>query len=155
MQARRIGEVLVEAGFLSADNVEAILERQQRTGQAFGKLAESMFNVADSTVIACVAAKLREHCQHVNLAHESIDPDALAALSASDAWDHMVLPLRLEGDELIAATTPAGLDDAVATLQQRLDRPFKLVLVEARPLEQFIAEAYGFEGVHLPETAAA
>ncbi|MEM0915766.1 MAG: hypothetical protein AAGB29_12280 [Planctomycetota bacterium] len=155
MQARKIGEVLVEAGFLSAENVRAILERQQRTGQVFGKLAEEMFNVAESTVVSCIAARLREQCRHVNLAHESIEPDAVAMLSPSQAWDHMVLPLRIDGEELVAATTPAGVDDAVATLQHAVDRPFRLVLVEARPLEQFIAETYGFEGVHLPETAAA
>jgi len=155
MHARRIGEVLVEAGFLDAGQVEAVLRKQRHAARPFGKIASEMFNLDEAIVLACIAARLRERCQRVNLAHESFDARALDAISPAQAWDNLVLPLRIEDGELVAATTPACLNDAVAALQRAVDQPFRLVLAETRPLEQFIAEAYGFEGVDLPETAAA
>jgi type IV pilus assembly protein PilB len=155
MHPRRIGEVLVESGFLDEDQVQEILRRQRHSARPFGKLASQLFNLDEAIVIACIAARLRDRCRHVNLAHESFDRHALDAVSPEAAWDHLLLPMRIEAGELVVATTYASMNDAVATLHRSLDRPFHFVLAEPRPLEQFIAEAYGFEGIDLAESVAA
>ncbi|MEM6333422.1 MAG: hypothetical protein AAF823_08810 [Planctomycetota bacterium] len=155
MHARRIGEVLVEAGYLDATQVQTVLEKQQDSSRSFGQIAGEMFDVPASVVAECVAVRVREDAKHVNLAHEAFEQDALATLAPSTAWDHLVLPIRFDGGELVCATTKACIRDAVETLQTATATPFRIVVADARPLEEFIAEAYGFEGIELADAASA
>ncbi|MEO0587749.1 MAG: hypothetical protein AAF078_08930 [Planctomycetota bacterium] len=154
MHARRIGEVLVEAGYLNATQVDEVLDKQATSSRSFGQIAGELFGVPASVVAECVAVRVREDAKHVNLAHESFEQDALATLAPATAWDHLVLPIRFDGNELICATTKACIRDAVETLQTATTTPFRLVVADVRPLEEFIAEAYGFEGIDLADADA-
>ncbi len=87
------------------------------------------------------------------LSTETHDPAVLGLISATDAWHSLVLPLRYEGDLLVVATTEETFESAVALLRRTTDRPVRLLLAEMRPLEQFIAERYGFEGVPIEDAA--
>ncbi len=89
----------------------------------------------------------------VNLARQRLDHGCSRHLSAQDAWNHLVLPLRLEDGCLICATTHGALGDADALLRGKLKTPFRFVLAELRPLEEFIADIYDFEGIDVDEAA--
>ena len=89
----------------------------------------------------------------VNLAWQEIDPTCRRVLSAAEAWDSLVLPLRREDGVLVCATAVETLPAAAALLEGTVDEPVRFVLAECRPLEQFIAEQYGYEGVEIDEAA--
>lgn len=72
---------------------------------------------------------------------------ALALMSAEVAWDAMVLPVRFEGDVLIAVATEAWLDhsrDAVAAFWRG---EVEWLLTDAMRLEQVIATTFDYEGL--------
>ena len=88
---------------------------------------------------------------HVNLLTETKDPACLDLISPTDAWNHMLLPLRMEQGRLICATTRETAAGAAALLGRNLSTPFDFVIAEAHLLEQFIAEQYEYEGVEIAE----
>jgi hypothetical protein len=79
------------------------------------------------------------------------DADTAALLPAQAAWDALVMPLRQEGDEVVAVTTPAWRDEACETIMAYTRAPVRWLYAEPGPLERMIAHAYGYEG--LPEAA--
>ena len=88
---------------------------------------------------------------HVNLLTEVIDDTCLHLISPAEAWENIVMPLRVENGHLVCATTPGTVDRAALLLQRTLHQPFRFVLADLHLLEQFIAEQYDYEGVEIAE----
>ena len=152
MNAQRIGNILIERGLLDATQVNQVLAQQQTNSRPFGKLSAELFGLDEHDIYHALADQILSHSiQEVNLVNETIDHDCLAILSAHDAWDYLVLPLRMENHELICATTVETLPQAIGLMQRAVDMPFKFVVTEIRPLEQFIAEQYDYEGVDIDD----
>ncbi len=86
----------------------------------------------------------------VNLLTEQVDESCRHLISAEDAWEHTVLPLRMDdGGALICATTLQTSDQAARMLKRRLSVPFHFVMAATHQLEQYISEAYDFEGIQV------
>ncbi len=94
-----------------------------------------------------LAEQVLADAPYVNLCRERLDDRCLTTVSAQEAWENLVLPLRVERGTHVFATTVETLTNAIELIQERIASPFRVVLTEVRPLEQFIAERYGYEGV--------
>ena len=151
MNAKRIGMILVRQGVITRRQVRQVLERQQQDARPFGELATQMFDLDEQQVLNALALQVALRCPQVRLCQQMFDDACLSLLTAAQAWDNLVLPLRLESGELVAATTYETLPAAIGLLQRRVPRPFRLVLADVQPLEQFIAERYAYEGVEVGE----
>lgn len=154
MRSRRIGELLIQRGLLDEAQVNRILEHQAMEPQPFGQLAASMIGIEPHEVWYALAEQILTRSTVINLIDQPFDPLALQHLSARDAWDCLVLPLRYDGEQLICATTVETLPSAIGLLETAIDVPFDIVLAEIRPLEQFIAERYDYEGIDALDEAA-
>jgi type IV pilus assembly protein PilB len=112
---RRIGELLVEAGVLDESQLQEALESRRRHGgqERLGAAVVRMGLATEDDVADAVASQLR--LQRVDLA--GLDPtgDALARVPGYLAERHDLLPLTVEGDTLVVATSDpsdtAALDD--------------------------------------------
>lgn len=143
MSDRKIGKILVQRGVLNGDEVEVILDVQQREHKPFGKIAYEQFGVDEREVWGAWAEQVGYFCQRVDLACEPNDPAVLDLVSAHQAWSYHALPLRYEDGELVVASTITDLPEAKTLMEQRLDgKPVRFVIPERRQLEQFIIRRY-------------
>lgn len=86
----------------------------------------------------------------VNLFSEQVDESCIHLISATDAWEQMVMPLRIDDSgSLLCATTPHTIDQAAKVLKKKMSIPFHFVMADTHQLEQHIAEVYDFEGVEV------
>lgn len=148
-----LGRVLVEQGQLSATQVDELLALQATDRRRLGMLATERFGVAPEVISEAVVELHRRRSPEVRLATEPFDPQCLHLFTPQQAWDHLVMPLRVADGELIIATTEETLASAIDVVDEVTHRPYRFVLAEIRPLEQFIAERYSFEGVDCIEAA--
>ena len=144
-----IGQILVEQGVLTTAQVDRALRTQAERETPLGRIAEELFGISRGSVIAALAKQVAMRAPDASLATEHFDPQCLRMISAREAWDSLTLPIRWDGGELLAATTIETLPAAIELLQARLDCPFHFVLAEMRPIEQFIASLYAYEGVEV------
>ncbi len=152
MNPQRIGKILIERGLLDESQVQQVLTHQQTRYCPFGKLSAELFGLDEHDIYHALADQiLNHHIEEVNLINQTIDRNCLAILSPHDAWDYLVLPLRIENQELLCATTVETLPQAISIMQHAVDIPFRFVVTEIRPLEQFIAEQYNYEGIDIDE----
>ena len=144
-----IGHILVEQGVLTPSQVERALKVQAEREAPLGRIAEQLFDIERITVIEALAEQVVMRAPDAALANEQFDPQCLGMLSAKEAWDSLILPIRWEDGELLCATTVETLPGAIELLQQKLDCPFHFAIAEIRPLEEFIASLYAYEGVEV------
>lgn len=144
-----IGNILVEQGVLTKQQVARALAAQHERETPLGRIAEVLFGVQRTHIIDALAEQVAMRAPEASLATETFDPQCLRMIAAKDAWDCLLLPIRWEDGELLCATTVETLPAAIELLQARLAHPFHFVIAEMRPLEEFIACLYAYEGVEV------
>ncbi len=103
MVVRRIGQILVDLGFITDDQLEVILdEQQQRPGALLGKIAEDMGLITDDQLAQALAEQL--NMQMVQLADVQLPPDVLEKVTETMAQMYRIVPIQFDGDSLTVAT---------------------------------------------------
>lgn len=154
MAVRRIGQIFVDLGFITDDQLEMLVEEQsQNPGQLIGRVAEDMGLVSDDELIQALGEQF--NLQTVDI--EGVVPPQDARESVSDAMAQLyrVVPLQLNDGVLTLATCdPQNLamqDELrrflgyeirllVATESQILKAIDKYFNQEAESIEKIIAD---------------
>ena len=98
---KRLGEIPVEAGFVDEMAIESALKRQKTTGTPIGHLLLDDGLIASEDLAAALSFQL--DIPLVNLGVDDSDEAALRLVPESFARASHVLPLRIEGNQLVAA----------------------------------------------------
>ena len=155
MENDRIGQIMIELSILSQEQVDQVLATQSEQPAPFGHVAEKMFGIGERAIHLALADQVARRAPLATLCQETFDPKALQLLSAREAWDTLVLPIRWEDGVLLCATTVETLTSAIDLLQRKYDQPYRFTLAEMRPIEEFIASMYAYEGVDVVEDGEA
>jgi len=103
MAVRRIGQVLIDLGFINEEQRDLLLEEQRRRpGALLGKMAEEMGLVSDQQVALALAEQLG--MQVVKLTELDVPRSVREQISDSMAQLYRVVPVKLDGDQLTVAT---------------------------------------------------
>lgn len=141
MAIRRIGQILVDMGFIDDDQLEMLLEeQQQQPGEKLGKIAEEMGLINDDQLVQALAEQM--NLQVVNLSEAKLAPEVLALISETMAQLYRVVPVRFEDPTLTIATSePQNL--AVADeLRTFLGYDIRLVVTTEREINQALSRYY-------------
>jgi len=143
----RIGDLLVERGILTQEQVRAILEAQKDSGQPFGVICERLCDVSPDTIEEAWASQYISLTRRIDPAVESIDPAALGLISRRQAWQFRVLPVRWDGRELMVATTATHVRRALRFATRFLGVPVYLVIADPRALGAAMCRHYPLAGM--------
>jgi len=114
MPARKIGQILVDLGYLTEDQLWDVLETQKQSpGEVLGQVAVRMGLVTPAQVTEALAEQWR--MPTINLNETSISPKVLELVPQTMSELYKIMPVSLKGDTLtIAMADPqnvAALDD--------------------------------------------
>ena len=147
-QGIRIGQILVEQGKLTEQQVFEIIEAQRRTSMPFGLLAERMFDV---TVDSIEQAWVEQYCRftgQLDLDEVAIDQHVLKLINRRQAWQFEILPVRYESEgELLVAASRHRLARAVTFVAKRLEPSAYFRVVESEQLRAFLRAKYPLPGM--------
>lgn len=142
-QPIRIGQILVERGILSEQQVFEILQVQKTEGTPFGVLAERLFEVSVESV---EDAWIEQYCRNtgvIDLEDQEIDVAALKLINRRQAWQFEVLPLRYEPTgELLMAASRRRLARAVTFMANRIRPVVYFRIARSNQLRKFLAKHY-------------
>lgn len=103
MAVRRIGQILVDLGFLTDEQLEVVLEEQhQQPGALLGKIAEDMGLVTDEQIAQALAEQMG--MQTVALSETEVPEDVRNKITETMAQLYRVVPVKFEGNTLTVAT---------------------------------------------------
>lgn len=145
--ATRLGEVLVQRGLLTDDQVEQILEHQRSRGRPFGALAEELFGVTPEAVEQAWAEQYHGLTEVIDPRAERPDPTVLSLVDRRQAWQFRILPLRLEGEELRVATTTPHLLRAMRFALRHFGQVCYFVIAQPETLGEALMQHFPMPGM--------
>ena len=109
MAHRRIGQVLVDMGFITDEQQELLVDEQrEHPGQLLGKVAIDMGLINDEQLAQALAEQLSLHT--VSVGDVTINKDVLALVTAPMAQMYRIVPIEFDGDTLtVAVCDPQNL----------------------------------------------
>jgi len=103
MAHRRIGQVLVDMGFITDEQQELLVDEQhEHPGQLLGKVAIDMGLINDDQLSQALAEQLSLHA--VSLPDIKVKSEVLAMVAAPMAQMYRIIPIEFDGDTLTVAT---------------------------------------------------
>jgi type IV pilus assembly protein PilB len=103
MAIRRIGQILVDMGFISDEQLEMLLEEQQnRPGTLLGKIAQELNLVNEDQLVQALSEQMG--MKVVELGDIALSADLVSKISESMAQLYRVIPILFEGNTLTVAT---------------------------------------------------
>lgn len=143
----RLGDLLVQRGVLRPEQRDEILRHQRVTGRPFGLLAEEMFGVDPRAVERAWAAQYAGVAETVNPENEEPGTDVLRVIEGRQAWQFGLLPLRIEQDELVVATTEEHLARALRFAGWRVPFQCRFAICDEVSLARAIERHYPMSGM--------
>ncbi|MGE0608212.1 MAG: GspE/PulE family protein [Pirellulales bacterium] len=102
MAIRRIGQIMVDLGFITDDQLEELLEEQQnQPGVLLGKLAESESLVTDEQVAQALAEQMG--MQVISLTDVVVPPNVLGYITEVMAQMYRIIPVAFRDNSLTIA----------------------------------------------------
>jgi len=98
MPRKRLGDTLVEAGLITADQLKEALQKQKSLGLRLGKVIVQM-NMATEESIAVTLAR-QMNIPFLDLNALTIRPEVLTTIPEGIVRSHTLLPIQLEGNRL-------------------------------------------------------
>ena len=142
MAGIQIGQLLIEQGVLSENQVQHILKVQRISHRPFGDLAERLYGIDPQAVEDAWVEQYLRIAGVVDLDDQEIDVDCLRRLSRRQAWQFHLLPLNREDQHLQLATCAEDLVRNVNFTARKLDEPVCLLIAERQQLREFLMKHY-------------
>lgn len=145
MAIRRIGQILVDLGFISDDQLEMLLEEQeQRPGELIGKIAEDIGLITDDQLCQGLAEQM--NMQVVNLADIELDEQVVGTLTETMAQLYRVIPVMREDNVLTLATCDPQNLAIQDELRNFLGYDIRLVVASEHDVTRALDVYYASEG---------
>jgi general secretion pathway protein E/type IV pilus assembly protein PilB len=143
----RLGELLVQQGLITHDQLRIALTEQKTQNMPIGRLLVRLGFVTEAVIRDIMARTIGQ--ESIDLSQVLVDAEALKLVPQEFARRHRLLPIAYDADQnlLIVAITEVfnvvALDQLRATLGHNIQ--MKTVLAGQAQLDEFIDQFYGHE----------
>jgi type IV pilus assembly protein PilB len=105
-QTRQLGQLLLEEGKVTPEQLEAAVAEQRRVGHSLGRVLVELGILTEQSLVATLAHQIG--LPFVDLADHPIDLAAAAKLPIAMARRHSALPIGYDGERLVVAFSDPG-----------------------------------------------
>jgi type IV pilus assembly protein PilB len=153
MALRRIGQILVDLGFLTDDRLEMLLEeQQQRPGEMIGQIAMSMGLITDEQLAQGLAEQMS--MQVITLADLVIQPDVLACITEPMAQLYRIVPISFKENTLTIAMCDPQKLSIIDELRSFLGYDVKAVVATEKEVLRALERYYAVGGESVEQLIA-
>lgn len=140
-QRKRIGDILVESGLISEQQLQDALQKQKNSGMKLGDLLIHYGYITEQQKIEVLEFQLG--IPHVQLFRQKIDEKVAQMIPESMAKKYLVLPMRIENNKLIVAMADPLDYYAIDDLQLVTGFPISPVIATKDEIQRAIHRYYG------------
>jgi type IV pilus assembly protein PilB len=95
---KRLGDILVDAGLITAENLKEALQKQKSMGQRLGRVLVEMGVATEENIAGTLARQM--NIDFLNLNDMTIPLEVLTTIPETIVRSHNLLPIQLEGNKL-------------------------------------------------------
>lgn len=146
----RIGDILVEKGYVSPDQMnQALAWQKEHRDKRVGQILMELGFVSESQVLDALASRL--HLNIVDVAQLSVDLQAVGKVSREVCEKNLILPVSLQGHNMEIVTNDPLNYFALEEVRQQTGCHLEISLSEEEPLRKAIS--YYFAEVNARKAA--
>jgi type IV pilus assembly protein PilB len=143
LKTKSLGDILVEEGLLSRDQLDTAEEEQQRVGKSLGRVLVDMGLVKEADLVSALARQVG--LEFVDLTEAQIDAAAASLLPEQVSRRYRALPIGFDGTRLIVAMSDPANVFALDDIRTITGMEIKPVVATASDVEQAIRRYGQFE----------
>src|SRR4029453_14441246 len=144
MAIRRIGQIFVDMGFITDEQLTMLLEeQQQRPGTLLGKIAQELNMLTEEQLVQSLSEQMG--MQIVDLSDMNIPHDVLMKVTESMAQLYRTIPIHFEGNRLTVATCDPQNITIQDELRPALGHDIKVVIAAEGDLMKALDKYYASE----------
>jgi len=140
---KRLGDILIDSGFISATDLSEALSVQKQSGKRLGEVIIEMGLMSEFDILRAVSSQYNYPI--IDLNNVEVDPKATALVSEKYCKDNTIVPIGFDDEKLVVA-----IDDPLNVLVQDdlqfiTGREISLMLATKTAIETCISVNYGKE----------
>lgn len=144
MATRKLGQILVDMGFITDEQLVVLLEeQQQQPGQLIGRIAEEMALITDDQLAQALAEQM--NMRVIQLDGAKLPAELLEKINQSMAELYRVIPVAFDGTQLTVATCDPQNLNIQDELRTFLGYDIEMVIATEREIQQCITKYYSSE----------
>lgn len=138
----RLGEILVQQGLLTREEVNHVLQAQERQGRPFGVLAEHLFGLDPRCVESAWVKQYASIAGITDVGELEIDEECVTLINRRQAWQFRVAVVGREDGELVCVTDEKHLPRALRFAAASFREPTFFHVAQSAALESLLMEHY-------------
>lgn len=142
---KRLGDLLVEAGLITGEQLEKALSVQKNTGERLGKVFINLGYITEENMIEVLEFQLG--VPHVNLHNFTIPREIAAAIPGSLAERYSVIPIKKQGKKITLAMVDPTNFYAIDDVRIASGMEVEPVIAAEREILRAIEQSYGVSEV--------
>lgn len=138
---KRLGDLLIESGLLSQEQLEKALSVQMKTGERLGKVLINLGYITEDSMIEVLEFQLG--VPHVDLATMVLNREVASTIPVSLAERYQVIPIKKNGKKLTIAMVDPTNFYAIDDVRMVSGCEVEAVIAAEREIVRAINESYG------------
>ncbi len=138
---KKLGEILVEVGLITEEQLENALQIQKETGEKLGKVLAQQNYITESEIMEVLEFQLG--IPHVDLDNIEISSDIIKLIPYSLVQRHGILPIKLERDLLYVAMDDPLNFIAIEDLRMATRHEIAPMIASKASIDRTISRVYG------------
>jgi type IV pilus assembly protein PilB len=134
----QLGEILVNRGWLSREDLEAALVEQEKTGELLGRLLVGKYGLEEEKLYQVLAEQAGLEFK-IELGNLELQNEVTALLLRPDALRYQAVPIRQDGQQVLVVLADPRHRHAVAQL---VERPTRFILTLPKVWETLFSKVY-------------
>ena len=144
MAYKRLGDLLVDAGLLTEEELGKALVGQKNSGQRLGSYLISSGVITEAQLIEALQMQLG--VEFVDLSRVSMEPELASLVPKNLAKKHNIVPVSLNKDELMLAMSDPLNFYAIEDVKKASHKRVIPVIAHSDAVDRAIMRLYGSEG---------
>lgn len=145
IKKKRLGDILVDVGFITEDELQQALEKQKGSDKRLGEVLKEMKLVTEEDVMEALEYQLG--IPQVNLKKFIIDSEIIKMIPQSMAERHKAIPIKRRGDNLTVAMADPLDVMAIDDIRIKTGCEVMPVIASGEEIERSIEQHFGSEEV--------
>lgn len=140
---KRLGDLLIEAGLLTPEQLEKALSVQKKTGERLGRVLSHLGYITEESMIEVLEFQLG--VPHVDLANLAINREVAATIPVALAERYQVIPIKKQGKEITLAMVDPTNFFAMDDVRMITGCEVQPVIAAEREIMRAIDQTYGMK----------
>lgn len=148
LPTHRLGEILVQQGKITPNELTLALQEQKQTGRKLGQILVEKNFISRQDLVQGVAYQY--HIPHIDLSRYDIEAEVIKLMPYDTAVKYHAIPIDRSPDNVISVAVATPSNEVITDLMNQFDMPLTFLVADEHYIQEAIAGHYSADGEPTP-----